>query len=383
MGTIVKNNANDMQRINKQIETIGVGSIHSTKDDWSGGGGIINPLGVGGVGGAYDDSWRKGSMTRTHKSNTEATDHTTKTLSKTRYFFEPRAEVRIADSMLQPTPMFTKEWERLGKDLDELELANTSVWGDKHDYIQRFFTSFGTHVCPSVQLGGWWRVTANYRSTKDRGELEISDELSRAIEEKSSGSWSVVAAAGFTEALTGGALKGGRGWSARHENQKGNGTKNMSRHTKATSHIEVTQKWRGGMSGGNPTEWRKSLGEKENSNWRVLERYTEKCFGVWNWISNLTIKTSVSRDWFASYVDNLDDETKIPDVLLEADYATQRSALYNSARHSYCAKQRKQCQEPDQQYDDNTCECKSKRSSTNSTTSSTTSSTANAESRSI
>lgn len=101
-----------------------------------------------------------------------------------------------------------------------------------------------------------------------------------------------------------------------------------------------------------------------------MDRYEDRCFGIWNWIDVDHLQQSVSDHWFTSYVDNLHVKT-VNKYLREADYSTQASVLTKMARNSWCDEMRKKCGDSQQMFDEKTCECKST-SSTTTTTQTTT-----------
>ena len=50
----------------------------------------------------------------------------------------------------------------------------------------QLFDRFGDHLCPQVLLGGWWRITASYQSTKFQSRIDVSNIASEAIEQSHS-----------------------------------------------------------------------------------------------------------------------------------------------------------------------------------------------------
>lgn len=123
-----------------------------------------------------------------------------------------------------------------------------------------------------MQLGGWWRITAKYNSDQEESAVDVSRKVGKAIDNKWSSSAGgggkgagIVPSGPYTSGgLLGVAPKLSGSYSYGDENDHLNATKNLSSKTKAATNIEVFQTWKGGLSGGTPTEWRQSLSEEVN-----------------------------------------------------------------------------------------------------------------------
>merc|ERR1719473_1346184 len=69
--------------------------------------------------------------------------------------------------MLEPTQEF----------LEAVEKVETQ---DSYT-VKDLFSDFGTHTCTTVLFGGWWRVTANYKSLTKKSAAEMSKVTSTSI----------------------------------------------------------------------------------------------------------------------------------------------------------------------------------------------------------
>merc|ERR1719265_2150330 len=62
--------------------------------------------------------------------------------------------------------------------------------------------------------------------------------------------------------------------------------------------IDVSQEWMGGESGKTVPEWRASLAEETNGNWKIIDRYAEECVGIWTFIhDDMTMWSRICSRW--------------------------------------------------------------------------------------
>eukprot|EP00438_Fugacium_kawagutii_P030360 Skav223243 [mRNA] locus=scaffold2231:425287:429253:+ [translate_table: standard] len=73
---------------------------------------------------------------------------------------------------------------------------------------------YGTHICPKVTLGGWWRITANYASTVSQERLNVEQAATSYIKEAEAESWAYDANAGGAYRGISGGASGGQGSSS-------------------------------------------------------------------------------------------------------------------------------------------------------------------------
>lgn len=204
--------------------------------------------------------------------------------TKTKYYFEPRAVLVADPNILIPTDQFSDAVSKLGSDYT----------------IEDLFQDFGTHTCTKVLLGGWWRITANYKSKSSKASVEMSKAASSAIAEASSLSAEASASYGSVSA------------SASYESSEKSRSTQSSSSEQATSStdsesvLDVYEEWKGGMSGGNELQWRTSLDRKKNSNWKIIDRNVDSCIGIWRWVDNSTLKIEMCQAWERNFFASMD-----------------------------------------------------------------------------
>ncbi|CAE7224190.1 unnamed protein product [Symbiodinium sp. CCMP2592] len=165
--------------------------------------------------------------------------------------------------------------------------------------IESLLFRFGTHVCPQVVLGGWWKLAASYQSTEKHTEVDKSNVLSMAIEKTT-----VSAAQAHAEGSYGvaaGSAAGGTDNAEKVTETTNSGEREINKDAYKDANIEVTQEWRGGASGTSPADWRRSLDESFNSNWRVIDREIDNCVGVWTWVDDEELRSLICEHWLELY----------------------------------------------------------------------------------
>merc|ERR1719386_191021 len=76
--------------------------------------------------------------------------------------------------------------------------------------------------------------------------------------------------------------------------------------------MDVTQEWKGGVSGGTAVQWRESLQPGQNSLWKVIDRYTDDCRGIWHFMQDGLLKQQCCSTWQAQFLGGM---TGVSDTL--------------------------------------------------------------------
>jgi len=190
---------------------------------------------------------------------------------------------------------------------------------------------YGTHVCPKVTLGGWWRITASYVSTVNEERLDVEQAATSYINNAEAKSWAYdVNAAGQYKGVSGGAA-GGQGSS----NGKSSGSNTTSGAKEETliamknATMNVQQVWQGGAEGVSPLDWRRSLDEHFNSNWKVIERDLTRCVGLWMFVEDPYLSQALCSTWVTKLLQSYNLTTSsVPLQLQEAACTTTRNMQY-------------------------------------------------------
>merc|ERR1719247_1971559 len=61
--------------------------------------------------------------------------------------------------------------------------------------------------------------------------------------------------------------------------------------------VEVRDEWKGGISGGTLSEFRKSLSACKSSNWRIIDRNVDQCRGIWSWVPDQRLRVAICTEW--------------------------------------------------------------------------------------
>jgi len=188
---------------------------------------------------------------------------------------EPRANVLVDFDMLQPTVSLQKAIVKFQNAVDS--------GSDKVTAAVRVFKKFGTHICPSVTLGGMWELRAQYISKSSKSDSEMSRVCTQAIQEEKTRALSAsVSASGFGGSMSA-SFSGGDSKSS--SSQGGQGSKAAKSEEQSDSRVEVEQEWKGGASGAGPAAWRESLAVTKNSNWKIIDTDLDRCIPHWEWVT--------------------------------------------------------------------------------------------------
>lgn len=208
---------------------------------------------------------------------------TGKQFTKSEYYFEPRALLKIRDANVQPTQGFQSVLRHVVVD------SSAAVSGQYT--ILDLFNDYGTHTCAEVSLGGWMRMTVDYHSQRsvpmDRMEKAANNALGKAVVHAapaaSSSKSSVTTATGANSTDVPASV--------------GAQTQSVFHASTEDGVAEVRSEWRGGQSGSKIDVFRSSLGSCSNSNWRIIDRNIEQCRGIWHWAHSDSLKLAICKEW--------------------------------------------------------------------------------------
>jgi len=210
---------------------------------------------------------------------------TTRSLYRSTFYLEPRLHVLIQRDMLDLSSSFEDAVSNMTKALP----SHGPPGVDAYALAWQLFDRFGDHVCPQVLLGGWWRITASYQSTKYQSRIDVSNIASEAIEQSHSQAQQSSVSAGGGGGGTGFSVdvhaSSSWGTSSSDSRQKSSsiGLRHVNQTALEDSQVAVAHTWKGGSSGCSPANWRRSLDESTNSNWKVIDRHVDHCFPLWEW----------------------------------------------------------------------------------------------------
>jgi len=214
--------------------------------------------------------------------------------SMTKYFLQPQASVDIAETSVQASKEFAKALELL----QSKKAAYT---------VSDLFAEFGSHVCLHVELGGWWKVTANFESATAQNQVAMATVTSAAIGSAVSDSKST--------SLSGSAGNSTEGGSASFGHTSASSSSDASAQAaiqgesqaegKSDSRLSMKQEWKGGMSHTNLAGWLQSLAPEHNSFWKVINRKLQGCVGVWQWTDNFEVRDSICSQFVSEYLSSM------------------------------------------------------------------------------
>jgi len=236
-------------------------------------------------GGAFGFSFNIAAGLSHHGSSAEASNHNAETsqqkshsgseFHKLRVIQEPRALIVVNSNMIQPTAALKKAIVKYHLDVEEGK--------DPLEAAQVLFNQFGTHVCPSVTLGGMWELRARFYSETEKTNVEMNAVVTRAIEQaQSTAAFSQASGSGWGFHGSAGIKGGGAGQTAEN---RGSAEKAVSEIQSKKEQADVEQEWKGGVSGGSASQWRASLSKSKNSNWKVVDTDMNQCIEHWKWIT--------------------------------------------------------------------------------------------------
>lgn len=210
---------------------------------------------------------------------------TTRSLYRSTFYLEPRLHVLIQRDMLDLSSSFEDALSNVTRALP----SHGTAGADASVLAWQLFDRFGDHLCPQVLLGGWWRITASYQSTKFQSRIDVSNIASEAIEQSHSQAQQSSVSAGGGGGGTGFSVDvhASSSWGASSGDHSKKSSSMGLRHVNQTaledSQVAVAHTWKGGSSGCSPANWRRSLDESTNSNWKVIDRHVDHCFPIWEW----------------------------------------------------------------------------------------------------
>lgn len=312
--SIASESASSIQSANTMIDTYGT-SLAKTSSYSAGLGGSFAGIASFGLSAGSSDSTDQ-SLDEGKTSASEMSKlSSTYTMSK--YYLEPRALLVVDTDLLEPTQEFAAAVKNLTA--QEFDAAK----------ISKLFRDFGTHICTRVSVGGWWRITATYKSTTSKQVVQMSREVSSAIEKTHSSQL------GVSGGYMGATASFGSSNSDASSSSSGaeSGTNDATMDTTGTT--EVYQEWKGGVSGASPWQWRRSLDDKRNSNWKIIDRNIDECIGIWRFVTDPGLKTALCQEWVNSFLQSLGAAgSPEVDCTGDADLREFRAAALESDRAS-------------------------------------------------
>jgi hypothetical protein len=193
--------------------------------------------------------------------------------AKTMYTLEPRAIFNINPNDLEPTPDFITDVNHL-----TVDSGNPSIPKSLGQFtIQDLFNKYGTHSCVKVTLGGWWRSSADFKSSEMLTVWNMTKAVSNALD---------------------------KARAKRETEGHGASAEQAFYHSGDIGITEVHDSWKGGISGGTAEEFRKSLGGigdygvcSENGNWRIIDRNLDQCRGIWSFVPSTHLRLAICEEW--------------------------------------------------------------------------------------
>ncbi|CAE7238838.1 unnamed protein product, partial [Symbiodinium microadriaticum] len=211
--------------------------------------------------------------------------------------------------------------------------------------------NYGSHVCPHVTMGGWWRITANYASTVSQQRLQVEVATAQAMEKARAEAWGVDAtAAGSKPGTASGGASGGTSHSKGSDDNShsSDGSKDAELSAMKNATMEIEQTWKGGAPGVAPQNWRRSLDESMNSNWKAIQRDLTRCIGIWSFVKDPKLGEALCEAWVASFLKAQKlSNTSVPLVLQQAACSTTKNMqhLISYARNASAWKQKEEQQQ--------------------------------------
>eukprot|EP00439_Symbiodinium_sp_Y106_P029189 s4922_g3.t1 len=199
------------------------------------------------------------------------------------------------------------------------------------EVVPALMYDFGSHICPHVTLGGWWRVTANYASTVNQEKIDVERATSEAMEKARAEAWGLNAnAAGTRNGVSGGAAGGGGRASGDHESHNdSSGNKDVQQQAMKNATMQIEQTWKGGAPGVSPSDWRRSLDFSMSSSWKVIQRDLTRCIGVWSFVDDPDLADALCARWIQLFMQaqNL-TRTQVPLKIQQAACSTTQNMQY-------------------------------------------------------
>jgi len=309
-------------KASSMMETFGMSSVNSGSLGVSAGWASIS----GSISGSSSDS------TKNKRGRSISTDLNSysKEFTKSLYYVEPRRLVVVDPALLQPTPALKKAF----RDVEQFLESNESFGYS----INHFFRDFGTHTCTKAMLGGWWKLTARESAATAQFGMDMAKEASYALEQAVSLSSSVGATLGPSKV---GLSFEGTSKEADSESQK---AKSESKRASNTSNIitEVTQEWKGGISGLAADVWRNSLDQSQN--WKVIDRYMDSCWGIWRWSDDPQVSKRLCKGWNEGFTREMKKELG-EDVVVSPEWSDCEGANYLMGSREMLSGRKKQAQQ--------------------------------------
>lgn len=298
--TVETEAVSDMQKVSTRLEAFGTSSFHSKswQHSISAGGGMPLIFSVN-TNGHWSGTESTGDATENRSEHGHQQRDKVKSRQKMKCYEEPKARINLDHFMLVPSRSFSTAVAAISQELCRSEETNCSNFDSIQELLWTY--GYGSHVCPQVVLGGRWTITALYASTEATDKDDVSDMLSKAIDDVSAHArGGGVGASAILDAfqLGGGYSGEDQDGNSTHRHNS-NGSRKLEQEAASNSHIRVEQVWTGGSSGLGPDGWRESLDFVKNSNWKVIDRTLARCFGIWTWVDDRPTSEAICQQWVA------------------------------------------------------------------------------------
>lgn len=264
---------------------------------------------------ALKTSSSSASSTQKDKEKSNSWSETSHEFHQLTVYEEPKTVIDVTPSMVQATPQFLKDVQRIRSD-GNMDVAQGA---------EILFEKFGTHVCLHVTLGGSWTIKADANSVATESVHSLAEATAMATSKQKSEGQSFGASAGGTIMTSygpitmGGSLSQSSGKSDASNTQKSNGAAGKQSSSSRGVFVETRQSWKGGLSGGSASDWRLSLEPAQNSNWRIISRRFEDCIPVWSFLqsNDREYAKKLCHYWFEQEINGYDGmDAKLRDELL-------------------------------------------------------------------
>eukprot|EP00928_Gymnodinium_smaydae_P062110 TRINITY_DN4603_c0_g2_i3.p1 TRINITY_DN4603_c0_g2~~TRINITY_DN4603_c0_g2_i3.p1 ORF type:complete len:1836 (+),score=264.92 TRINITY_DN4603_c0_g2_i3:75-5582(+) len=322
------------QQANKMISSFGASSLQEMDQSFAANAGASFMSASFKVGMSSGKSEMSSDTSDSRSESSDSTRTSTKTMSQSRYYLEPRMQLVLDRSMLTPDVGFLKEsnsialtlckergeqgceqkWALDGTGVSSLPPSSSICANDmsepkarsvEQDILARnLLARFGSHVCPQAVLGGWWKITANLNSASTMSSTAASEATARAIESASKSESGAEASAGLGDAFSVG-VSSSESETDEEAESSDEASGSASTSEQSNFNMQINQSWRGGSTGVSLKDWRDSLSTTRSSEWKVIDRNVDKCIGVWNFMADNYSACAVCEKWLELFLADL------------------------------------------------------------------------------
>jgi hypothetical protein len=230
----------------------------------------------GGVGaGAFDAAGSDAQASRQDQNTEGRYSATMADFYKQRYLIVPIFEMKLDRQFLEASPALREDLDNLKRVCKSYDSLGASSFTCRRE-MRRLFEIYGTHICPSVTVGGTYTSQAEVHSIKHMTAVEMDNVASKAMQSATSASATVV----FASTWVAGSITGGFSGYLSSDQSAGEKTDERQQTQQFTSQVSFQS--RGGQGGLDPNHWRQSL--EHNSNWALTDRNIDRCIPLWSWL---------------------------------------------------------------------------------------------------